>query len=128
MTLNQMFAAASEGGAPRDSKLRVTFVLHGVFADDYARMKGVQLTSPFILQMETHFNERLFGTHLSTIGMSSHVLPIAQIEVLPPEVKNEVYVDDIDMSKLEGNLNIFWYGGAAAIIGAIVACTQLLGG
>lgn len=126
LTQLQMGTYASEGGADRNSKLRVTFVFEGVFAEEYALANGVDVTSPVIVQVETTLSQNLFGHRMFPMGMSSRVLPITKIEVLPPQTV--VYDDDLDMSKLEGNFNILWYGGAAALAGAVWACSQFLGG
>ncbi len=88
-----------------------------------------------VIKVLTKLDRKLYGHPFTKLG-NHKVMSIAQIAIVDAGAlvsdaetqPSQVYVDDTDMSKLEGNLNIFWYGGAALLAGVIVTCSQLLGG
>lgn len=116
LTHNQMSRIAHEGGATNESEVLVTIVM-----ENNSTMKFL-----------TKLSQQLYGHPFTTLG-NQKVMPIAEIAIVDAaratNAAAETYVDDTDMSKLEGNLNIFWYGGSAALIAsAIYACSHLLVG
>ncbi len=113
LTHNQMSRIAHERGATNESQVLVT-----IKNDDNSLIKVL-----------TKLNQQLYGHPFTPLG-NHKVMAIAEIAIVDAQtLVGETYIDDIDMSKLEGNLNIFWYGGGAALIAsAIYACSHLLVG